>query len=167
MARKRKKRVVLPSDRVNSQPAAPQPQGGQRPPLLREAHIEEHRYSGPIPNPALLKEFDNVLPGCAERIIRMAEEQATHRQLLERTVIIGDSRRANQGLWVGGAVAVLFLAGAVFLIYNGHDAAGATLGTMDLASVVGIFIYGTVSRRAERLKKAKVMSTSAQNENGD
>lgn len=103
MARKRKKRV---SSLTNSQSPAPRPQGSQQ---RQVVEIQERHFSGPLPTPALLKEFDDVVPGCAERIIRMAEEQAKHRQLLEKTVIIGDSKRANQGLWVGGTIAFLFL----------------------------------------------------------
>ncbi|MDP3879270.1 MAG: DUF2335 domain-containing protein, partial [Dehalococcoidales bacterium] len=114
----------------------------------------------PIPYPLILKEYENILPGSTERIFRMAENQANHRQILERTVIIGDSKRANLGLWVGGFIAFLFLAGAVFLIYNGHDWAGATLGTVDVASIVGVFIYGTISRKSERLQKAQRMNRS-------
>lgn len=162
MARKRKKRV---SSLTNSQsPVSGRPQGNQS---RQVVEIQERRYSGPLPTPALLKEFDNVVPGCAERIIRMAEEQAKHRQLLERTVIIGDSKRANQGLWVGGTIAFLFLVGAVFLIYNGHDWAGGILASVDLVSIVGVFIYGTVSRRSERIQKAKTMNPSTQNPNED
>ena len=135
-----------------SQPRTPQT---SQPPGLRTVETHVETFSGPIPNPALLKEYENILPGSAERIIRMAEQQAAHRQLLERTVIIGDSKRANRGLWVGGVIAFAFLVGAVFLIYNGHDWAGATLGTVDVASIVGVFIYGTISRKSERSQKAQ------------
>ena len=161
MARKRKKPV---SSLTNSQSPLPRPQGSQP---RQVVEIQERHISGPLPTPALLKEFDDVVPGCAERIIRMAEEQAKHRQLLEKTVIIGDSKRANQGLWVGGTIAFLFLAGAVFLIYNGHDWAGGVLASVDLVSIVGVFIYGTVSRRSERIQKAKTMNPSTQNPKED
>jgi len=30
-------------------------------------------FTGPLPHPASLKEYDNVLPGLAERIVTMAE----------------------------------------------------------------------------------------------
>lgn len=87
----------------------------------------------------------------------MAEQQQQHRHLLERTVVMGDTARANKGLWVGGSIAFIFLAGAVFLIHDGHDWAGAILGSIDLATLVGVFIYGTVTRRTERTQKAQLM----------
>ncbi len=130
--------------------------------VIKAAILRQSSYQGPIPNPKLLKEFDNVLPGCAERIVSMAEQQSTHRMFLERTVVVSDSRRANQGLWVGGFIALLFLIGSVFLIYNNHDWAGGTLGTASLASLVGVFIYGTERRRSERIEKNKQMQSANQ-----
>jgi uncharacterized membrane protein len=35
--------------------------------------------SGPIPAPEILKAYDIVLPGLAERIVSMAEAQSAHR----------------------------------------------------------------------------------------
>lgn len=37
-------------------------------------------YSGPIPSANELKKYEDVLPGAAERIIAMAENQSRHRQ---------------------------------------------------------------------------------------
>jgi hypothetical protein len=37
----------------------------------------------------------------------------------------------------------------------GHDWAGGTIATGSLASVVGVFIYGTKSRKQERERKAQ------------
>lgn len=39
-------------------------------------------FSGPIPPPAILHQYDAVIPGAAERILKMAEEQSKHRQEL-------------------------------------------------------------------------------------
>jgi len=132
-----------------------------------ETHIQQQVYRGPLPSPAILKEFDSVVPGCAERIIRMAEKQSDHRQFLEKTVIVGDSKRANHGLWVGGVIAVLFLVGAVFLIHEGHDWAGVALGSVDLVGIISAFIYGTRSRKAERLEKAETMSPAQEHSDVD
>lgn len=44
-------------------------------------------YSGPLPAPEDLKRYDEVVAGAAERILRMAEENAEHRRQMERRVI--------------------------------------------------------------------------------
>jgi len=97
------------------------------------------------------------LPEAADRILRMAENQAEHRQFLEKTAIRGDSRRAFCGLWVGGFISFSVLVGAVFLISTGHDVAGAVVGGLDVVGLASVFVYGTVSRRTERTQKAALM----------
>ena len=40
--------------------------------------------SGPLPPPEMLAQYEEILPGAAERILSMAERQAEHRQKMER-----------------------------------------------------------------------------------
>ena len=151
MAEQSNKNLSSPSDEQPSTDKQPQSSVSRR---AIEASIT---YAGPLPHPSLLREFDNIVPGSAERIIQMAEKQVEHRQFLEKTVVTGDSRRAFYGLWVGAFVALCVLAGAVFLIYTGHDIAGAVVGGLDIVGLVSVFVYGTARRRSERIQKNKIM----------
>ena len=38
-------------------------------------HIERRRFSGPVPPPEILAQYDQVLPGAADRILQMAERE--------------------------------------------------------------------------------------------
>ena len=58
-------------------------------------------YSGPLPPPVLLRGYDEIVENGAERIFRMAEQQAAHRQELERMLLGGQDRRASRGQWLG------------------------------------------------------------------
>ena len=58
----------------------------------------------------------------------------------------------------GFIVALAFLVVSGFLIYEGHDVAGTTLGTIDIVSLVSTFLYATHSRRAERSERARLMT---------
>lgn len=110
-------------------------------------------YSGPIPPAGQLREYEEVLPGSADRILRMAENQADHRQDIEKIAVKGGSRRSWWGLWTGFAVAVIALILASILILNNHDWAGVTLGTGDLVALVTVFVIGRVDQRKERVQK--------------
>ncbi|MFQ7172706.1 MAG: DUF2335 domain-containing protein [Thomasclavelia ramosa] len=44
-------------------------------------------YSGPIPHPSDFEQYERVLPGAADRILTMAENQSAHRQTLEKAAI--------------------------------------------------------------------------------
>jgi hypothetical protein len=88
----------------------------------------------------------------------MAEEQQQHRMALERTVIEGDSKRATWGLVAGFVVAMSLVGVSAILVSSGHGVEGTILGTVDIVSLVGTFVYGTKSRRDERREKAGLMS---------
>jgi hypothetical protein len=75
---------------------------------------------------------------------------------LESRVINGDVTRANWGLACGVFITICMLACGTFLIYTGHDGAGATIVTIDVGGMIGVFAYGTRSRRQEREEKARI-----------
>src|SRR5688572_14191133 len=47
--------------------------------LLVQIRREYSKFSGPLPPPELLKEYNEVVPGCAEIIIDQFVEQSKHR----------------------------------------------------------------------------------------
>lgn len=142
---------------ISTEQQPPIPPSNQPTAVRRRIEARYESYEGPLPKPSDLQGYENIIPGAADRILRMAENQAEHRQFLEKTVVRGDSRRAFCGLWVGGFIAFSVLAGAVFLISTGHDIAGAVVGGLDIVSLAAVFVYGTVSRRTERTQKAELM----------
>ncbi len=129
------------------------PQQTRAPKLIQSIQA----FSGPLPSPETLAKYSEIIPNGAERIMKMAEDQARHRQSLEKTVIGGDSKRAYCGLFVGGTVALCILGASVYCILRGHDVAGTVIGSLDIASIVGVFVYGTNRRRAEREQKTQTM----------
>ncbi len=76
---------------------------------------------------------------------------------LEKAVIFGDVARANRGLWVAAGVAIAILVVAALVILEGHDTAGIVIASVDIGSIVAVFIYGTESRRRERNEKAQAV----------
>ena len=110
-------------------------------------------YSGPIPPPLVLEQYDKVLPGSAERILKMAEQQALHRQSLEKTVIEADARNATLGVLCALTITIGFLILAGFAIYSGQSIAAAIISAISITGLVGTFIYGTRSRKQEREHK--------------
>lgn len=126
----------------------------ESPVTFAATEVYREHYAGPLPHPEILRQFDTIVPGSAEKIIKRFVEQGEHRQHLERTVIEGDVVLARWGLFCGFVIAVLGLGSGVFLIMQGHELGGGILSSVTLASIVGAFIYGTNSRRAERTQKA-------------
>ena len=110
-------------------------------------------FSGPLPPPEILKKFDEVVPGAAERIIKMAEEQSLHRRGLEQKVIDSDIARSKWGQILGFLIAIIGLIVAAIVAVYGNAIAGGIIGVGTLASLVGVFMYGSKTRSKEREEK--------------
>jgi uncharacterized membrane protein len=109
--------------------------------------------SAPLPHPSELAGYESILPGAAERIFALVENQSNHRQGLENKALSIEGRNSLLGLITGGVIGIVGLCIAGFCIYAGHDKAGMALGGGTLVSLVGPFIYGTRQRRIEREQK--------------
>jgi uncharacterized membrane protein len=126
-------------------------QDGENELVVREGAMEA--YSGPLPPPEILARFDAVVPGAAERILKMAEEQAAHRKDLERKLVESDIERSKWGQALGFLIAIAGLAASAAIAIYGSAVAGSILGVGTLASLVGVFMYGVKARSREREEK--------------
>jgi uncharacterized membrane protein len=112
-------------------------------------------YSGPVPPPEMLAEFDKIDPGRAGKLMQLAEDQSRHRMGLESYVVRSDVRRSWGGLIVGGLLSVTLIACGTYLVSTGHDWAGVTIITTTLVALAGVFVYGRSSQSKERQQKAR------------
>ena len=58
-------------------------------------------WSGPLPPPTLLAEYNDAVPDGAERIVSMVERQTAHRMEMEARTAKYDHRLAHTGQWIG------------------------------------------------------------------
>lgn len=112
--------------------------------------------SGPLPAPAILEKYEVIVPGAAERIFKLLESQTHHRIALEKKVINSETRNSTLGIVAAFIISFLFFVLAGYAIYTGSPIAGAIIGGINLGSIVWVFIYGSKTRREERLEKARL-----------
>lgn len=93
-------------------------------------------WSAPLPPPPLLQQYDEVLPGLAERIISLAEREQTHRHFLDRSWV----RYRVTGQWAAVALAVAALGAGVFLVHEGHSGYGFAAILSSIVSLVAVFL---------------------------
>lgn len=110
----------------------------------------EYRHSGPIPDPMTLEKYEEILPGAADRILKMAENQSSHRIKMESTVIRSRSRDSLLGVISGFLLAVLTILAGAYIASKGFVWSGTVFGSAGLVGLVSVFIYGTRSARKER-----------------
>src|SRR5215210_3890272 len=77
------------------------------------AQISQEQWSGPIPPPAVLERLDRVVPGGAERVLRMAEKEQAHRIAYEREGLAASKADAWRGQYLGAAISLTAIIGAV------------------------------------------------------
>jgi len=111
-------------------------------------------FSGPLPHPEILRQFDQISPGAAERIIKMAEDQSLHRRELERKVIESDISSSKLGQILGFVIAVIGLAVSAVVGVFGSPTAGGVIGVGTIVSLVWVFMYGSRMRSQEREEKS-------------
>ncbi len=104
-------------------------------------------FSGPLPPPSLLQGYDNIQPGFAERIVRMAENEADHRRHQEQKALDADIKLNHKDFTerrVGQILAfsiVLIMAGiGGYLALHGREITGSVFGDPAIVSIVGAFL---------------------------
>jgi uncharacterized membrane protein len=122
--------------------------------VMRVTAQASSTFIGPLPPPAILKGYDEVVSGCAERMLAMAERQAAHRQELETLAVGGGAKRAWAGMWLGFVISVIVMVLGFIMVITDHDAAGIAAITIDVVSLAGVFVYGRLDQRRERVHKA-------------
>ena len=138
------------------QPAVPQADG-----VIHQTHFEA-AWRGPLPPPGIIRQYEEITPGAGDRILSLAERQMEHSHRMEstaigiqQTVVIGDSRRSSVGLWLGFVIAVMGIIAGTYLAATGHEWPGVVIAGVPLSGLVGVFIYGSKTRRDERSRYAE------------
>lgn len=100
-------------------------------------------YSGPIPPPEALREYEKTLPGAAERILAMAEKEQSHRHEITKSVV----EREKRGQLMGLFLIVLLIGVALFLALS-HLVwlAGIIFGTL-IVALARIFVLNKNSQK--------------------
>src|SRR5258708_15838791 len=108
---------------------------GQSPHAEVLAVSMESSFAGPLPPPGLLKGYEEVCPGAAQRIFAMSESQGTHRRAIENKMsdaAVEEMRlqfkENRRGQYCAVSVAFTFLAAGVYVAISGHPWPGALLG---------------------------------------
>lgn len=92
-------------------------------------------WQAPIPPPSILREFDDVVPGAAKRIMDVFDSEVSHRQKMQRW----NFGAHGAGLICGMASVLGMLVLAAYALYL-HETAVAVAIPAALAAVAGVFV---------------------------
>lgn len=91
----------------------------QQPQQQQRTQVELQQWTGPLPPPAALERFNDIIPGGADRILAMAEKEQGHRIEYESTGLRATTEEAKRGQYLGSVLSAVALLGAVFVVYLG------------------------------------------------
>lgn len=145
---------VQPDDsRGDPTPARPQPRSDEMSEgELHELIFRSAMFAGPLPPPAALKEYNDILPGAAKQVFANWSREAESRRASERKALDAeiedqraDRREARYGQFFGFGIGIAaILAGSAVAIYT-SPTAGATISSIGIVSLVSAFIIGRTS----------------------
>lgn len=121
--------------------------------ISARATYEYHK--GPLPPAETLAKYNDVIPGAAERIITMAEQQVIHRHILEKKVIDSDINNSRLGLHYGLIIGLVAILGGILCVVLGNEIGGGIIGGTGVTGLVSVFVYGSSQRRKEREARLK------------
>ena len=106
-----------------------------------QTHIDES-FSGPLPPPRHLREYDEIVPGAGREIIDMTREEQKHRHAIEQRLVGIESRNSLLGINAGWTICAGFLLGAIYLGSLGQVAVPIAFVGVSLAGIVGKLMGG-------------------------
>ena len=103
--------------------------------------VRQQHWTGPLPPPAALAEFGQLIPYGAERIMAMVEQEQAHRIQHEDTILAATIADTRRGHWLGGAISLCAIVGAVYAVSIGaHPTVSIALVSLPIAAIVQSFI---------------------------
>ena len=97
-------------------------------------------YTGPIPHPGILKEYDAIYPGAARKIINNGLGETSHRRHLENARVYVKVVLAGIAMLGFIAISILFIYASYKLLISNHVVTGSIFGTGTLVISVGSLI---------------------------
>ena len=112
-------------------------------------------FTGPLPPPSLLKEFNEAIPDGANRIMIMAENQSDHRIDVEKIVITSQQKQSARGQIFGFIICLLGMLLALIMILKDNIAMASVFFGVDLLAMVSLFVIGKSVQRKDLVQKDK------------
>ena len=99
-------------------------------------------FSGPLPHPELLRNYNEIIPGAAERILSMAEAEAAQQHNMERLALQCASSEARLGQWFGLIIGICAFITVIIAVILGAEKTAMVVGGTTVVGLVTVFVAG-------------------------
>lgn len=109
-------------------------------------------FSGPLPHPELLRKYEEAIPGAAERIFKIAENEQNHRIQYDNDRLNGALSQSKRGQWMGFSLCILFGMLSLATAYLGYPVLAGVLGGGTIVSLAIVFVLNKEPKHSENSK---------------
>lgn len=102
----------------------------------KAAFFQAVSFQGALPSPGLYAQYEETLPGSAERIMRLSELEQEQRHSWDNRALNHQNAEIKRGQWMGFTLGILTLSGGVFCAYIGEAWIAAIMVSATLASII-------------------------------
>jgi uncharacterized membrane protein len=147
---------LMPMEQPDHSKPDPTPTGAGSPAQPFQSESEEgmlaaayaSAFSGPLPPPQLLEQYNTISPALTARILKLAETEVAHRRTVELKIVDAriedvraDRRQTRFGQLLGFlACTTAIIAGSITAV-KGAALTGAFIGGGGIAGLASAFIY--------------------------
>lgn len=137
-------------DQEDSHPAASREVHNEIRQAIRHVTAE---FSGPLPPPEILRQYEDVSEGLSERLISLVEKETDFRRKMEERFLEAQidfksrsleisSQEVRRGQVFGLSIGCVALVCGLITAWIGHPVAGTLLGSGTILGLVSAFLYG-------------------------
>lgn len=128
-------------------------------PVRRPASVAQIQkttsFSGPIPPPTILEEYNRIVPGAADRILKMAEAESQFAKDITFAAIRTEADEVKRGQILGFCIGLAALATAALALHLGHPTAAGVIGGTTVVGLVSVFVVGRILESPQQTDKSK------------
>ena len=115
---------------------------------------ENWRFSGPLPSPQDLAEYEQILPGVSEKLLRLVEERQKHRLEVEKAVVSHEASDARWRLIVALTFTLVSFLAGVYLSLRRVEFPATVLFCGSIAMWTVTFVTSRKPRKREMLQES-------------
>lgn len=107
---------------------------------------QQQEFSGPLPHPSILHQYNQVLPNAAERVFQMAEREQAHRHNRENENDRAENIRGYLGMIFAVVLALICVGSSTYLAFHGQRAVPIAIATTTIIGLVAAFLKGSAEK---------------------
>ncbi|ANB97614.1 MULTISPECIES: DUF2335 domain-containing protein [Vibrio harveyi group] len=116
-------------------------------PELSSTILTTQVYSGPVPHPSLMKEFDKIIPGAAKQMLDDAMKNSESQRKINEDIVKYKNKEVARGQWFGFISVIALISAVTFITISGFTVgAGVIAG---IATLGGAFMWAKARNKGQ------------------